>query len=415
MSSIDRFLPFCDFCLRESRKKELYIDKNEICPKCYSLSVPITVYRIENAIKKEFIPCIHHKFKYLVCCEENVQYFFITEDLYRQFVYLKKGRLYSSSRLRNKAKYKEFFRLLERYGFIIKQRSGISDFDDSFIVKRQNLPKDVNLTGAITSNIFLGYKDGKKIIIKFLEDNGTGREIMSNTINCLNILGSQTFLPTLLSYDRDSLFYIVEYIEGVNLLEYIKNRNIEERTALAYSLVKMVSKLNSVGVVHQDLNISQFIVTNDKRLVMIDLDSLCFSDAKSKNGTNYFTFEYIEPERMCLNPFTLVHTPYIVDLKVQAYQLGVIIFTIFFNVPPCYDMTWKMLRRQKKKFDISFFLLSNMNSVPFSFIKILNKSLSRVVRERYSSPYEMLKDLIIGEMVSDERLNVTDVDKKDLL
>jgi hypothetical protein len=56
-----------------------------------------------------------------------------------------------------------------------------------------------------------------------------------------------------------------------------------------------------------------------------------------------------------------------------------------------------------------------MNSVPFSFIKILNRSLSRVVRERYSSPYEMLKDLIIGEMVSDERLNVTDVDKKYLL
>jgi serine/threonine protein kinase len=413
-SSVDRILPFCSFCLKENKKKELYIGKDEIRPKCYMLSASITLYRIENAIKKEFIPCIHRKYKHLVCCEENVQYFLVTEDIYRQFVYLKKrGALPYSARLRKNAICRNFFQFLVRYGFIISRRSGISGSDGS--LKKIIPPKDVTLTGAITSNIFSGYKEGKKIVVKYLRDNGIGKKVMANTINCINRLGRQTFLPTVLDYDLDSLFYIVEYIEGVNLSEYLKDRNKEERSEFAYSIVKMVSKLNSVGIVHQDLNISQFIVTDNKKLVMMDLDSLCLYDLNSKYETDQVTFEYIEPERMCTNPFTLIRKPYIMDFKVQAYQLGILVFTIFFDVPPCYDITWKMLCKQKKEYDISDFLSNNLDSVPFPFARLLCRSLSREKKERYSAPREMLTDIASDRAKSHKTLKFTSVDDNNLL
>jgi predicted unusual protein kinase regulating ubiquinone biosynthesis (AarF/ABC1/UbiB family) len=67
---------------------------------------------------------------------------------------------------------------------------------------------------------------------------------------------------------------ITEYIPGIKLSEFIKNGKQRDKNKVALSLTKLhITSPDKLKMLHSDPNLGNFLVSNDKKLVLLDFGS----------------------------------------------------------------------------------------------------------------------------------------------
>lgn len=112
---------------------------------------------------------------------------------------------------------------------------------------------------------------GRKVAIKIIGKkniNHSDLEIIKNEIEILKLCQHPNIIKLFDVFENSDFIYIItEYLEGGNLLNYLKKRSFklsEKRVAhLVHQICTAVYYLNSYGIIHRDLKPENLVMTDD--------------------------------------------------------------------------------------------------------------------------------------------------------
>ena len=153
-------------------------------------------------------------------------------------------------------------------------------------------------------------KDESKVYI--VKDKNAGiqlvmREILysESTYNLYSKLRDikNPYLPIVydIQTDKDKLYIIEEYAEGVTLSKMISGGHIfsdAETKNIALMLCDVLSVLHNQNIVHRDIKPSNIIYTSGNKIKLIDFGAARIYDNNQNNDTKYLgTVGYAPPEQ----------------------------------------------------------------------------------------------------------------------
>lgn len=207
------------------------------------------------------------------------------------------------------------------------------------------------------------------------------------------------------------LAYTMEYVEGKDLAEYLKNPSkLLPIDKIIYILIQMtagVEAIHSAGIVHRDLKPENILIDDSWHVKIAD-----FGIARTEKGPRLTehggvvgTIDYVSPEYMLNSQ---------VDSRSDIYAIGILAFEMITGVTPfkgdtVYDT---MMARLKKEIPCP----SNSRSdCPKDLDKIILKSLKKDPDERYQSAKELHHDLVMlqEQISSGDNKHKTFIFKKD--
>jgi len=125
---------------------------------------------------------------------------------------------------------------------------------------------------------------------------------------------------------EDFYYFIYEYIDGMNLCEYIKKKNLSENEIknICLQITNGLDFLHSHNIIHCDLKLDNLIINNLGELKIIDFDlSLICNNEDGYIANNIFgTMQYIAPESYDLC---------IYSKKTDIWQFGIILYILITN------------------------------------------------------------------------------------
>ncbi len=189
---------------------------------------------------------------------------------------------------------------------------------------------------------------------------------------------------------EENLPYIVmEFVDGVSLTEFCRQRNSVEREILELFLkvCQTVTFAHQNLIVHRDLKPNNILVTNDGNVKLLDfgiaklLDSekINFAENKTFDG-NALTLEYASPEQINGENITVAS---------DVYSLGVILYELLTGKRP-HDFKDKSLAEIIKIIQTKESSAPSANS---ELDSIVLKSLGKNVDERYRTVTEFITDI----------------------
>jgi serine/threonine protein kinase len=119
-------------------------------------------------------------------------------------------------------------------------------------------------------------------------------------------------------------FYLYEYVDGVDLYDYMKSGvilNDDDINKIFSQIVKAVGFLHSLNIIHCDLKLENIIITiPDKKIVVTDFDlsQLCYNNGIISNCT-VGTKGYIAPESYDICVYSK---------KTDIWSLGIILYVL---------------------------------------------------------------------------------------
>ncbi len=118
------------------------------------------------------------------------------------------------------------------------------------------------------------------------------------------------------------------YIEGKPLIDVINEQSISDKQAVKYlsEICSALSFLHGNHIVHRDIKPENIIITPENSVVLIDLQSACFTDSlKKKDTVNLGTIGYAAPEQFGISPSSPT---------TDIYALGVLLNEMVLNTHP---------------------------------------------------------------------------------
>ena len=219
------------------------------------------------------------------------------------------------------------------------------------------------------------------------------------------------------SSDRPVL--VMEYVEGSNLKDVIKNKNkVPEKEAvkIVLKVLEALKIAHKNDVVHRDIKPSNIMITPDGDVKVMD-----FGIAKSlvgerlsetKTGVKIGTPEYMSPEQI---------TGKKIDARTDIYSLGIIFYEMVAGKLPFDGVTSEF---EIQKFHVEEMLPPLVHS-PLWINDIISKATEKLPEERFQSAEEFQEELKKGfekvrhlsrhERKKVEKLQKTGNELKDLL
>lgn len=198
---------------------------------------------------------------------------------------------------------------------------GVNDFHNSLELSDEDIEK-INkyefisiLSRSNKGNVYLAKmrSNGEEIIIKesnpyvfFGDESSCAKEVLRNEYNILKIMKHTGVVPKI--YDLftcgNKCYMVEEKINGLTMTKYVMSNNIKDYTEkidLVYKIIDTVELFHKKGYVLRDLKLDNIIVTPEKELKFIDLESVCEADI-TKRIYSIGTYGFYNPEFNMLNP-----------------------------------------------------------------------------------------------------------------
>ncbi|CAL9738093.1 hypothetical protein MOSE0_N03048 [Monosporozyma servazzii] len=140
--------------------------------------------------------------------------------------------------------------------------------------------------------------------------------------------------------DKDSLYFIMEYVPNGDLLQLIKDkpnvsRNESVIAYLASQLMDSIRFIQSEGIIHRDIKPENILFTKDWTIKLTDFGSAKILQPKEDSNNEYNlltrcnsfvgTAEYVSPELLSLS---------YVDYRCDYWSFGCILYHLKFGSPP---------------------------------------------------------------------------------
>ena len=188
-------------------------------------------------------------------------------------------------------------------------------------------------------NVYLGEHTqiGRKVAIKVLHQrlasNESLRERFRNEASAMALLQHPNIVM-LHDYleSEDGLFLIMEYVEGIDLDDYIRKVTgpigEEETKVLMSQLLKAFSYAHEQGVIHRDIKPSNILIAKNRTIKVLDFGIAKLLDGDktlTKTGTQMGTVLYMSPEQVRGQK---------IDQRTDIYSLGVTLFQMVTGQAP---------------------------------------------------------------------------------
>ena len=227
------------------------------------------------------------------------------------------------------------------------------------------------------------------VVARFLNEAKSAARLNHENIAQVYLYGNVEGLP----------YIAFEYVEGVNLRDYIReNGALELGEAVEYVLqtAAALAHAASHGVTHRDVKPSNIIVTPQKRVKLIDMGLARLlkpqlDDDLTESGVTLGTFDYISPEQ--------ARDPRLADVRSDVYSLGCTFFFMLTASPPYPEgtMLQKLLQHQG---DEAPDVRGENPNIPAEIATVIKKMMKKNPDERYQTPDALIADLLeISEMI----------------
>ena len=246
------------------------------------------------------------------------------------------------------------------------------------------------------ANVYKGrdVRTGNQIAVKVLKEEFLDNEELvrrfKNESKAISILNHPNIVKVYDVSVTDQLQYIVmEYIDGITLKEYLKQRNgaltWKEVVHFATQVLSALDHAHSKGIVHRDVKPQNIMLQADGSIKMMDFGIARFSRAQSQTVSDKAigSVHYISPEQAKGD-----HT----DARTDIYSVGVMMYEMLTGGLPFTGNT------------LGEIAVQHMNAkpvppheknpeIPLELERITLKAMSAELSERYQSANELLSDL----------------------
>lgn len=195
--------------------------------------------------------------------------------------------------------------------------------------------------------------------------------------------------------DDGRFYYVMEYLQGVNLSEFVEQYGTMPAARVTYVLKQICEALyeaECVGLVHRDIKPSNIFLTERGRsydvakLLDFGLVQATTTEPLGLNKTS--TKLRGSPAYMCPEQAVGLDP----DCRGDLYSLGCVAYFLLTGRPPFVDENPIMLIVAHATTDVPTFDELEI-SVPRDLASVIMKCLARSVEDRYSSARELLADL----------------------
>ncbi len=235
--------------------------------------------------------------------------------------------------------------------------------------------------------------EDRVVAIKILKDEfATNEEFkrrFKNESKAIAVLSHPNIVKVYDVSFGDLIQYIVmEYIEGINLKEYIEKSaglSWNEAVNLTIQILRGLQHAHDKGIVHRDVKPQNIMVLEDNTIKVTDFGIARFARNESKTITDKAigSVHYISPEQA---------KGEVTDEKADIYSVGVMLYEMLTGVLPfeaesAVSVAIMQLQTEPK-------LPTHVNPlIPVGIEQITVKAMQKDTRNRYKSAAEMLRDL----------------------
>jgi serine/threonine protein kinase len=159
-----------------------------------------------------------------------------------------------------------------------------------------------NLSNYVTSNkVFKGTRNGKDVIIKILDYPPYEELRVLSKLKpvCEYFLCLESFGK--IKGENNSYFISTEFIKGITLSEYLKreqnNNNFDKiMNEIMNEIIKSIKELHKLGIVHNDINSENIIITENDKIRIIDF-------GEANENKKYMYNDFLQLQRI-FNDYT---------------------------------------------------------------------------------------------------------------
>ncbi|QMU30460.1 serine/threonine-protein kinase [Adhaeribacter radiodurans] len=196
--------------------------------------------------------------------------------------------------------------------------------------------------------------------------------------------------------DSDQNAYILlEYIKGKPLSRFLKQVDtltLHDCLTIIHNILQAFSMLHESHLIHGDIHPSNIMVNDDKSIKIIDLgfsfEVTIEADEVLKFGGVLY---YMPPER--INTTSLHKFSKEPDYYSDVYQIGLILYFIFYQKEPFIGFIWEEFSENIKRKEVMYPTLSIFNfRVSEQIIQIIENCLQKKPSRRYATATSLLKE-----------------------
>ena len=199
--------------------------------------------------------------------------------------------------------------MIEISGYNILEKIGSGGMGEIFLAEHKKLEKKVAI----------------KSLHKNLSTNSLFRKRFSQEAKTLSQLDHPNIVR-ILDYKetKDGLFLIMEYVEGNQFDDYIKNISgpIPEKNLIVYfkQILEAIGYAHDEGFIHRDIKPSNIMIDKKGRIKVLDFGIAKLQDEENgltKTGIQIGTVSYMSPEQVNAKKL---------DKLTDIYSLGITLF-----------------------------------------------------------------------------------------
>lgn len=243
------------------------------------------------------------------------------------------------------------------------------------------------------ANVYKGrdVRTGNQIAVKVLKEEFLDNEELvrrfKNESKAISILNHPNIVKVYDVSVTDQLQYIVmEYIDGITLKEYLKQRNgaltWKEVVHFATQVLSALDHAHSKGIVHRDVKPQNIMLQADGSIKMMDFGIARFSRAQSQTVSDKAigSVHYISPEQAKGD-----HT----DARTDIYSVGVMMYEMLSGKLP-FDGTGAVSIAIMQISEKPKPLAEVAPNIPVGLRQITEKAMEKDPADRYQFAQEML-------------------------
>jgi serine/threonine protein kinase len=193
------------------------------------------------------------------------------------------------------------------------------------------------------------------------------------------------------AFDADQinriLYIVMEYVTGLSLGERLKSKGpipITEMIDFAVQAAQGLAHAHEQGIVHRDIKPTNILLTDDRRIKILDLGLGVLMEADSAatfataDGIAVGTVDYMSPEQACGRE---------VDGRSDLYGLGCSMYHLMSGKLP-FPGSSPIERLGKRISGRHTPITEHLPEIPSNFVRVLDKLLAHKPHERYATAAE---------------------------
>ncbi|TNV87061.1 hypothetical protein FGO68_gene12550 [Halteria grandinella] len=219
--------------------------------------------------------------------------------------------------------------------FVVGNAIGLGQFGKVYLAHSKQVQRSV-MTAPYHKVL-----PGKKVAVKVIHKKNDSKLLLETQINEIEIL-------RVCNHQNVKIYIVMEYIDGVDLIHYIKKKKRltdNEMQDISVQIVEGVKHLHELGIVHRDLKLENIMVVSDQdnkgeeriRVKLIDFGLAKILTSLEKTTQWCGTLSFCSPEIVREQPY---------NQKSDIWALGVILHLLLTKCYPFMDKNFEMTKRQ---------------------------------------------------------------------